>query len=78
MDYNLQLIIEAAIVGISVMIMGTIVTYIWATISGKSTKFIWNMAMFASLFLIGFLLHLFYEFAGLNKYYCKIFSKTRK
>jgi|TARA_B110000259_G_scaffold174474_1_gene208822 hypothetical protein len=78
MDYNLQLIIEAAIVGISVMIMGTIVTYTWTTISGRSTKFIWNLAMFASLFLIGFLLHLFYEFAGLNKYYCKIFSKTRK
>jgi len=78
MDYNLQLIIEAAIVGISVMIMGTIVTCSWATISGRSTKFIWKLAMFASLFLIGFLLHLFYEFAGLNKYYCKIFSKTRK
>ena len=28
MDYNLQLIIEAAIVGISVMIMGTIVKLI--------------------------------------------------
>ena len=78
MDYNLQLIIEAAIVGISVMIMGTIVTYTWAAISGRSTKFVWSLAVFASLFLIGFLLHLFYEFAGLNKYYCKIFSKTRK
>ena len=78
MNYNLQLLLEATIVGISVIIMGTLITYIFALSSGRSTSFIWNPAMFISLFLIGFLLHIFYEFAGLNKLYCNIFKKTRK
>jgi len=78
MKYFLQLIIEATIVGVSVIIMGTLITFIFASISGKNTNFIWNLPMFVSLFLIGFLLHIFYEFAGLNKLYCNIFKKTRK
>ena len=59
MNYNLQLLLEATIVGISVIIMGTLITYIFALSSGRSTSFIWNPAMFISLFLIGFL-SLFY------------------
>ena len=78
MDYKLLLLIEASIVGVSVIIMGTLITYIWASLSGKSTNFIWNLPMFISLFLIGFFLHIFYEFTGLNKLYCKMFNKTRK
>ena len=78
MDYKLLLLIEASIVGVSVIIMGTLITYIWTTLSGKSTKFIWNLSMLISLFLIGFSLHIFYELTGLNKLYCKMFNKTRK
>ena len=78
MDYKLLLLIEASIVGVSVIIMGTLITYIWTTLSGKSTKFIWNLAMLISLLLIGFFLHIFYELTGLNKLYCKMFNKTRK
>ena len=78
MNYNLQLLFEATIVGISVIIMGTLITYTFVKFSGKSTNFIWNLPMFLSLFLIGFLLHIFYEFAGLNKIYCDIFHRTRK
>ena len=78
MDYKLLLLIEASVVGVSVIIMGTLITYIWTTLSGKSTKFIWNLSMLISLFLIGFFLHIFYEFTGLNKLYCKMFNKTRK
>ena len=77
MNYIIQLLIEAVIVGISVIIMGTLITYCFAMYSDKSTDFIWNLHMFISLFLIGFLLHIFYEFTGLNKLYCKIFNKTR-
>ena len=60
MDYKLLLLIESSIVGVSVIIMGTLITYIWATLSGKSTNFIWNLPMFISLFLIApklFLVH---------------------
>ena len=78
MDYKLLLLIESSIVGVSVIIMGTLITYIWATLSGKSTKFIWKLPMFISLFLIGFFLHIFYELTGLNNSYCKMFNKTRK
>ena len=78
MDYKLLLLIESSIVGVSVIIMGTLITYIWASLSGKSTKFIWNLSMLISLFLIGFFLHIFYELTGLNKLYCKMFNKTRK
>ena len=78
MNYYTQLLIEAVIVGVSVIAMGTFITYIFAVLSSRNTDFIWNLNMLFALFLIGFFLHIFYEFAGLNKYYCKIFSKTRK
>ncbi len=78
MDYYTQLLVEAIIVGVSVIAMGTFITYIFAVLSSRNTDFIWNINMFFALFFIGFCLHLFYEFAGLNKYYCRMFNKTRK
>ena len=78
MNYNLQLIVEATAVGISVIIMGTLVTYVFAKLSNKKTDFIWRPGMLFALFLVGFLLHVTYEFLGLNSYYCKMFNKTRK
>lgn len=69
---NKQLFIEGVIVGLSVIVMGTIVTYSFAKYSGKNTSFIWNPGMFLALFLTGFLLHIVYDYAGLNTLYCKM------
>ena len=78
MDYNLLLLIEASIVGIVVTLVGTFLTYAFVKLTGGSTKFIWNFSMFAVLFLTGALAHLLFEAIGFNKYYCKVFNKTRK
>ena len=78
MNYNLLLLIEASIVGVVVAMVGTLLTYTIVRMRGKSTKFIWNFSMFAVLFLTGALSHILFEFTGFNKYYCKMFNKTRK
>jgi hypothetical protein len=78
MNYNLLLLIEASIVGVVVALVGTLLTFLFVKLSGKSTKFIWNFSMFAVLFLTGALAHLLFEAIGFNKYYCKMFNKTRK
>ena len=78
MNYNLLLLIEASIVGIVVAMVGTLLTYTIVRMRGKSTKFIWNFSMFAVLFLTGALSHILFEFTGFNKYYCRMYNKTRK
>lgn len=78
MNYNLLLLIEASIVGIVVAIIGTLLTYLFVRFSGKSTKFIWNFSMLFVLFLTGALAHILFEVIGFNKYYCRMFNKTRK
>ena len=77
MNYNLLLLIEASIVGIVVALVGTLLTFSFVKISGKSRKFIWNFSMFAVLFLTGALSHILFEVIGFNKYYCRMFNKTR-
>ena len=78
MNYNLLLLIEASIVGVVVAIVGTLLTLLVVLSRGKSTKFIWNFGMFAVLFLTGALAHILFEVIGFNKYYCRMFNKTRK
>ena len=78
MNYNLLLLIEASIVGVVVAIVGTLLTLLVVLSRGKSTKFIWNFSMFAVLFLTGALAHILFEVIGFNKYYCRMFNKTRK
>ena len=78
MDYKLLLLIEASVVGVVVALVGTLLTYFIVRFRGKSTKFIWNFSMFAVLFLTGALAHILFEFTGFNKYYCRMFNKTRK
>ena len=78
MNYSQLLLIEATIVGVVVMFLGTLLTFISVYSKGKSTKFIWNFGMFFILFLTGALAHILFEYIGFNKYYCKMFNKTRK
>lgn len=79
-----QLLIEATVVGISTVIMGTIVGYVISQIvpsAGAKSSGDWNKyyVMEIALFFTGFFLHIVYEILGLNAWYCKdIFAKTRK
>ena len=72
----MKLFIEALVVGVSVVAFGTLITWI----IGNSLKVDlppvckdWNKnyVMEISLFLTGFFAHLFFEFTGINKWYCK-------
>ncbi len=78
MNYLQLLFVEASVVGVVVMFLGTLLTFISVYSKGKSTKFIWNFGMFFILFLTGALAHILFEYIGFNKYYCKMFNKTRK
>jgi len=79
-----QILIEATVVGVSTVIMGTIVGFIvgqLVTSSVPKGSVEWNKyhVMEIALFFTGFLLHIFYEVAGLNARYCKdIFPNSRK
>jgi hypothetical protein len=72
----MHLIFEATIVGLMIVIIGTIVSFVL----GKSFSVDlppvckdWNKnyVMEISLFITGFLGHLFGEVSGVNKWYCK-------
>jgi len=70
----MKLIIEAAVVGILVVIMGTLVSNIITQLgSGKQSSKDWNKnhIMEIALFFTGFSVHLICEFLGINKWYCK-------
>ena len=71
-----RLLIEAIVVGISTVIIGSIVGLILSKVVKTNLPKIckeWNKnhIMEISLFLTGFLLHLLCEFTGINKWYCK-------
>ena len=79
----LRLLTEAFIVGISTIIAGTAITYFLKNIFTNGLPPVckdWNKhyAMEISLFLTGFLLHLFFEVVGLNRWYCKFGNACRK
>ena len=70
-----RIILEALIVGISTVVMGTVVAGIvgkWLGVDLPPVCKDWNKnySMEISLFLTGFLLHLFFEFTKINKWYC--------
>lgn len=72
----MKLIIEALVVGLSLVIFGNIVGFIVGKLFATNLPLAckdWNTnyVMEISLFITGFLIHLFFEFTGLNKWYCK-------
>lgn len=76
MNYFLELLIEAIIVGIVILGVGAIVSLIISLIFKTNLPKIcktWNKhyVMEISLFLTGFFAHLFFELVGLNAYYVK-------
>tara|TARA_B100000242_G_C42841958_1_gene391019 strand:+ start:375 stop:611 length:237 start_codon:yes stop_codon:yes gene_type:complete len=68
--------IEALVVGIATVVVGSVVGFGVGKVLGSDMPKIcknWNKkyAMEISLFLTGSLLHLLFEFLGGNKWYCK-------
>ena len=61
MDYWCRILLEATIVGISIVVLGFILQ-----------KFCKLDNPLKLLFVTGFLGHLIYDGLGFNKYYCKI------
>lgn len=72
----MKILIEALVVGILIVIIGTIITYLLGNMFKVDLPPVckdWNKnyIMEISLFLTGFLTHLAFEFMGANKWYCK-------
>tara|TARA_Y100000748_G_C15215258_1_gene379008 strand:+ start:142 stop:402 length:261 start_codon:yes stop_codon:yes gene_type:complete len=73
---GMNLLVEAFFVGIAIVIMGTLVSGIFAYCMKSDLPPVckdWNKnyIMEMSLFFTGFISHLLFEFIGLNKWYCK-------
>ena len=72
----MKLMIEALVVGIATVVVGSVVGFGIGKVLGSDMPKVcknWNKkyAMEISLFLTGSLLHLLFEFLGGNKWYCK-------
>jgi len=79
----MRLLFEAVIVGISLVITGNIVAFLVGKILSTNLPPVckdWNKnyAMEISLFISGVVLHLFFEFTNINKWYCKHGNACRK
>ena len=71
-----KLIIEAIVVGISIVISGTISSFIFSRFFKVELPPVckeWNKnyVMEITLFFTGVFIHLIFELIGLNKWYCK-------
>ena len=62
MNYICSILLEACIVGLSIVALGYVIKTYVADIKEPLTL----------LFVTGFLVHLIYDVLGLNKWYCKI------
>ncbi len=72
----MKLLVEAFVVGIIVVLVGTAVTFVVSKVSGVDlppTCDVWkkNYTMEIALFLTGVVTHLGFEFVGGNTWYCK-------
>ena len=73
-----NLFVEAIIVGISTILMGLLVHYVFGYHAKHANSPHMKQEMIdlsITLFFTGFFLHLFFEVVGLNKYYVKIHSE---
>ena len=76
-EYTIAVLIEASVVGIFVMLLATIISYIYARLQRKDIGFLKNPAMYITLFITGFLLHIILDISGINRWYCKICAGCR-
>ena len=78
-----QLVIEAVVVGLTLIVIGNVVSVFVAKCCKVDLPKIcntWNKfyAMEVSLFLTGVVTHLLFEWLGVNKYYCKMGYACRR
>ena len=71
-----ELLLEAFIVGLLVVIVGTIISFfisklVKSTMPPMCKDWNKNFVMEICLFITGFLTHILFEFIGANKWYCK-------
>lgn len=71
-----KILIEAIVVGLSIVIFGTISTFLFKRVVKVDLPLEckdWNKnyAMEISLFMTGFIAHIVFEVIGLNRWYCK-------
>jgi hypothetical protein len=64
----MQLLYEGISVGILVIIMGYFIIYLMKKMKLNMSK---NNQMTLGFFSLGVFIHLFCEFTGINKWYCK-------
>jgi len=79
----MQLLIEAIIVGIAVVLFGTVVSWLLKGTFAVDLPPVckdWNKnyVMEIALFLTGVVTHLFFEFTDVNRWYCKHGNACRK
>ena len=72
----MNIIVEAIVVGVVIVIVGTVVSALVGMVLGTDLPPVcrdWNKnyAMEMSLFLTGALSHLLFEYTGANKWYCR-------
>lgn len=64
----MQLLIEAIIVSVALVVIGLFISFIFMGDQAKDFQY-WDRIA-AMLFISGILTHLFFELTGLNKMYC--------
>jgi len=70
MNNYINLTLEACGIGILTMIFGHVIFYLGVEKHKKEELKQYFNNLSSTLFLIGFLIHIFLEFIGLNKWYC--------
>jgi membrane protein DedA with SNARE-associated domain len=71
-----KLLVEAFMVGVMVVVIGTIVSYVIGKFTSTDLPPVckdWNKnyIMELTLFIIGVITHILCEYTGLNKWYCR-------
>jgi|TARA_Y100000389_G_scaffold158935_1_gene160553 uncharacterized membrane protein len=70
-SYTKGIIIEGSVIGLSVVFLGTLISFIISMLQDQNFSYLKNPEMYLALFLTGFLLHVGLDVIGFNKWYCK-------
>ena len=70
LEYYKKVVIEAIVVGITLAMFVTFVSFVYAKLTDQNTKFLKNVGMYVTLAISGFLYHIICDVTGVNKWYC--------